>query len=789
VIKRATDDAFLGDGYTSGEDGSFSKTIENPGSSAGFRIYWYTYTKWVGGEEMRVVKSEAAGLTGLTDVYAWYAGPYYSGDGTLDIGTRMPLQTDANARACWILNDLNRANLYFSGYAGGLASQGTVAWWPTNPLSGAHYHPGGQIHLGGTMEYASHIIIHEYGHNIMYTRYNNYMPPSGCPTHVIQNCYNEGCGWVEGWPDFFCCVPDNDPIYKDPGFSIDFEGATPGNGWCEGPLCEARVCGALWDMFDTANDGLDTYSWGFGPIANVFIGGTQNTFANFWTQWQSKGYSTDASYCLLQNTIDPGINHPPNTPPKPSGPTTGTPGTSYSYSASATDPDGDQVKYTFDWGDATTSVTGLVNSGTAASTSHSWSTGGNYYVNAMATDSKGATSGWSSGLAVTIANRAPTTPSKPSGPTTGTPGTSYSYSTSATDPDGNQVKYTFDWGDGTTSVTSLVNSGTTESASHSWSAAGTYTAKAMATDSIGATSGWSSATIVTISTPNTPWSPLGGYVTSSPSVVVDNAGKTEAWVRGGDNALWVNIDGTWRGKGGVLSSDPFAVKDYNGKIHVLVRGGDNSVWDFIYDPTTATGHWKGLGGYITESPTAAQDPMNLGVMRIAAKGGDNALWTCDLNINTETHAWTPVGGGLTSRPYIMFDGSNIEHIFVRGGDNQLWDSKGSWTGSTWSHTWNPLGGYLANGPIATIEPGYSSYATVFAKGSDNALWMCDVYSGSNPETSTWYGFGGVISSDPFAVADTSANKIHVFARGGDSALWENIFSTTPRNPSGNIVLH
>ena len=281
------------------------------------------------------------------------------------------------------------------------------------------------------------------------------------------------------------------------------------------------------------------------------------------------------------------------------------------------------------------------------------------------------------------------------------------------------------------------------------------------------------------------WNTLGGYVTSSPSVVVDNAGKTEAWVRGGDNALWVNIDGTWRGKEGILSSAPFAVKDYNGKIHVLVRGGDNSVWDFIYDPIAATGHWKGLGGYITEAPTAAQDPMNLGVMRIAVKGGDNALYTCDLNINTEAYAWTGQGGLLTSRPYILFDPSGKEHILVRGGDSALWDKKGVWGGSSYTRIWNSFGGYLASGPIATIEPGNTNNVAAFVKGGDNALWMCDVTSGSNSETGTWYGFGGIISSDQFAVADASANKIHVFVRGGDSALWENIFTTSPWSPGGN----
>ena len=281
------------------------------------------------------------------------------------------------------------------------------------------------------------------------------------------------------------------------------------------------------------------------------------------------------------------------------------------------------------------------------------------------------------------------------------------------------------------------------------------------------------------------WSSLGGYVSSSPSLIVDNQGKTEAWIRGGDNSLWVNIDGNWQGKGGVLASDPFAAKDYSGKIHVLVQGGDNSVWDFIYDPITATGHWITLGGYITQAPTAAQDPMNHGVMRIAACGGDNALWTCDLDIGTKTCAWTTQGGLLTSRPYILFDPSGKEHILVRGGDNALWDRKGVWSGSSYTRTWIYLGGYLASGPIATIQPGVNTHAAVFVMGGDNALWMCDVDSDSSPEIGAWYGFGGIISSDPFAIADTSASKIHVFVRGGDSALWENLFSTSPWNPGGN----
>jgi hypothetical protein len=61
------------------------------------------------------------------------------------------------------------------------------------------------------------------------------------------------------------------------------------------------------------------------------------------------------------------------------------------------------VKYTFDWGDGTKSVTSVVNSGKSASAYHKWTTFGTYQVKAMATDSKGAFSGWSSPMNFTIA--------------------------------------------------------------------------------------------------------------------------------------------------------------------------------------------------------------------------------------------------------------------------------------------------------------------------------------------------------------------------------------------------
>jgi hypothetical protein len=96
------------------------------------------------------------------------------------------------------------------------------------------------------------------------------------------------------------------------------------------------------------------------------------------------------------------VNNPPDKPILPYGPNTGKIGRVYRYATSATDPDGDKLKYTFDWGDGKTSVTRSVKQGTIAGLYHSWGKAGTYQIRVMATDSKGATSIWSSRLVVTI---------------------------------------------------------------------------------------------------------------------------------------------------------------------------------------------------------------------------------------------------------------------------------------------------------------------------------------------------------------------------------------------------
>ena len=97
-----------------------------------------------------------------------------------------------------------------------------------------------------------------------------------------------------------------------------------------------------------------------------------------------------------------------------------------------------------------------------------------------------------------IFNYFPNEPSTPSGPTSGKSGNSYTYSTSTTDSDGHKIQYYFDWGDGTSDWTGIVNSGVTMSASHSWSGDGSYNIKVKAKDEYGGESDWSDPLVVSM---------------------------------------------------------------------------------------------------------------------------------------------------------------------------------------------------------------------------------------------------------------------------------------------------
>jgi len=96
-------------------------------------------------------------------------------------------------------------------------------------------------------------------------------------------------------------------------------------------------------------------------------------------------------------------------------------------------------------------------------------------------------------------NHEPVKPNTPSGQTNGKTRQQYAYTTRTTDPDGDQVFYLWDWGDGNNSGwIGPYNSGVTISKDHTWSTKGSYSIKVKAKDIYGKESSWSDPLPITM---------------------------------------------------------------------------------------------------------------------------------------------------------------------------------------------------------------------------------------------------------------------------------------------------
>lgn len=126
-------------------------------------------------------------------------------------------------------------------------------------------------------------------------------------------------------------------------------------------------------------------------------------YLNEFGVWSAHGYKTVEEW---QAFNDPSlrisqISNKPKQPEKPDGPETGDANTEYSYTTSTTEPDGDMIKYCFDWGDDTVTWTDWMEPG-EITLSHIWERPGNYEVRVKARDVYGLDSEWSESLMLHI---------------------------------------------------------------------------------------------------------------------------------------------------------------------------------------------------------------------------------------------------------------------------------------------------------------------------------------------------------------------------------------------------
>ena len=195
-------------------------------------------------------------------------------------------------------------------------------------ICGSFYYGAGVtgpfIFIGDDYSTYTDTVPHEVGHNYMDNATGWWWWNSACWDHTMFTRESPSCAWSEGWGDFVALVTNGDPCYDfgpTPcgGNSYELENQGWGDGHIIGDTVEGRVAGALYDMYDTANDApYDSASFGLDSIADiVFEGSDIPDLIDFWSRWKASGQNKHhAVKAIFQNTIN--YNNPPHfSPPLP----------------------------------------------------------------------------------------------------------------------------------------------------------------------------------------------------------------------------------------------------------------------------------------------------------------------------------------------------------------------------------------------------------------------------------------------------------------------------------------
>lgn len=339
-LRRGDTDAVLASAMITDNDGQYTfPAVANPGA-AGFRVKAWCFhlnTHSSDGKALRVVDVGTGRDDGgnvVSPCYSVQTAVRTSGDGTYDMGTWHIPNGSTNEPAWWIMMDLNKGFWWPYWWNDHTTMNGGVTVeWSSTSTHGDHNHrtdDGGNIHLKAESPNVCDVVLHEYGHEVQWDGYDQWLPTSDCPSpHYINRISASRCAWYEGFANWYKCVVSGDPVYHwASGSSINLETPTWGTAnWDNGDLCEGRVCGAMWDIGDSVADGYDTCQLSWEYIWDTWYGSANrdNTFAQFWTRWKNRGNPKHHPVkALYQNTIDyntaptfgglPDITTPEDTP-------------------------------------------------------------------------------------------------------------------------------------------------------------------------------------------------------------------------------------------------------------------------------------------------------------------------------------------------------------------------------------------------------------------------------------------------------------------------------------------
>jgi len=192
-------------------------------------------------------------------------------------------------------------------------------------------------------------------------------------------------------------------------------------------------------------------------------------------------------------------NNPPEIPSIPLGPTYGEIGERYMFCSNTTDPDGDMIRYGWDFnnnGSVDMWSSFFPSGGKNCRFWYFWKAG-NHNISVKAEDEHGAQSDFSEVLTIYI-NTPPDRPYEPNGQCTANLFINYSINTNSKDADGDLIFFMVDWGDQISKWIGPYKSDEVFSMNHSFQVVGIYKIRVRCKDIYGSESDWSKSRTVTV---------------------------------------------------------------------------------------------------------------------------------------------------------------------------------------------------------------------------------------------------------------------------------------------------
>jgi hypothetical protein len=361
-------------------------------------------------------------------------------------------------------------------------------------------------------------------------------------------------------------------------------------------------------------------------------------------------------------------------------------------------------------------------------------------------------------------NQVPDRAAVPSGPTTGFRDSVLTFTSSATDPDGDSVAIRFDWGDGDTSDwSSFKAGGASIASSHSWADSGTYTVRAQAEDVNGALSLWSDGSQIAIGTPvinndppDTPTTPTGdstgdvsiSYPFASSATDPDGDsvairfnwgdGVTSDWSSNVASGSVVTMSHAWSASG------PYDVraqaKDVNGEEsvwsdgHRIVISGGGSGWTKTFGGARADEGYSvqqtSDGGYVIAGYTQSYGAGGADVYLIKTDLNGDTIWTRTFGGSRDDYGRSvqqTSDGGYVIAGYTNSygaGGSDVYLIKTDASGDTMWTR--TFGGSEWDIGYSLQqtsdGGYVIAGYTQSSGAGGSDVYLIKTDASGNQAW-------------------------------------------------------------------